>query len=200
LKRYVVGVTGASGSIYARRLIEVLTKKGNQVYLIITRPGREVWSNELEIELGKEKEMIEENIRQNLGYDKDDKSIIYLDNLNIGASIASGSFQTEGMIVLPCSMSTLSGIAYGRSSNLLERAADVTLKEKRQLILVPRETPLNAIHLENMLKLAKLGAEIIPPMPGFYIKPQTIDDLIDFIVGKILDRLGVEHNLYRRWS
>ncbi|SJZ67916.1 4-hydroxy-3-polyprenylbenzoate decarboxylase [Selenihalanaerobacter shriftii] len=200
MKKYVIGITGASGSIYAKRLIEEIAAQGHKIYLIISKPGRRVWGDELEIELGEERREIAENIRHSLGYDKDDETITYLDNENIGAPTASGSFQTEGMVVVPCSMSTLSGIAHGLSSNLLERSADVILKEKRELILVPRETPLNAIHLENMLKLANLGVDILPPMPGFYNKPESIDDLINFVVGRILDRLGIEHNLYKRWS
>ncbi|KXS40354.1 MAG: 3-octaprenyl-4-hydroxybenzoate carboxy-lyase UbiX [Candidatus Frackibacter sp. T328-2] len=200
MKPYVVGITGASGSIYAKRLLKVLINKGHQVYVIISEPGRRVWRDELEIELGDMTQEINDHIRQSLGLDKDDQSVIYLDNDNIGAPTASGSFQTAGMVVIPCSMSTVSGIAYGRSTSLLERSADVTLKEKRQLIIVPRETPLNTIHLENMLKLSKLGADIIPPMPGFYNNPQTIDDLVNFVVGRVLDRLGIEHNIYERWE
>jgi len=119
---------------------------------------------------------------------------------DIGASIASGSFRCEGMAIVPCSMGSLSAIANGASTNLLTRAADVMLKEGRPLLLVPRETPLNAIHLENMLKLARLGVRIIPAMPAFYNGSQTLDDVVDFIVGKTMDGMGIEHNLYRRWG
>lgn len=189
MKRYIVGITGASGSIYAERLLEVLAAKEFEVYVTVTDAGRQVWNDELKT-----------NIRQQLGDNKDRDSIIYLDNQNLSAPVASGSFQTDGMIVIPCSMATLASIAQGHSANLLERAADVTLKEKRQLIAVPRETPLNTIHLENMLKLSRLGADIIPPMPAFYNQPETIDDLVNFIVGRVLDRLNVEHDIYQRWK
>nr|WP_275589263.1 UbiX family flavin prenyltransferase [Sporohalobacter salinus] len=186
VKRYIVGITGASGSIYAKRLLEVFAAKDFEVYATITNAGQQVWNEEIKV-----------NIRQQLD---DNKNINYLDNQDLSVSIASGSFQTDGMVVIPCSMSTLAAIAQGHSSNLLERAADVTLKEKRQLIVVPRETPLNTIHLENMLKLSKLGADIIPPMPAFYNHPQTIDDLVNFAVGRVLDRLGVKNDIYQRWK
>ncbi|MBM7624830.1 UbiX family flavin prenyltransferase [Sporohalobacter salinus] len=186
MKRYIVGITGASGSIYAKRLLEVFAAKDFEVYATITNAGQQVWNEEIKV-----------NIRQQLD---DNKNINYLDNQDLSVSIASGSFQTDGMVVIPCSMSTLAAIAQGHSSNLLERAADVTLKEKRQLIVVPRETPLNTIHLENMLKLSKLGADIIPPMPAFYNHPQTIDDLVNFAVGRVLDRLGVKNDIYQRWK
>jgi 4-hydroxy-3-polyprenylbenzoate decarboxylase len=119
---------------------------------------------------------------------------------DIGASIASGSYLTAGMVVVPCSMGTLANIASGSSRNLLERTADVMLKEGRPLILVPRETPLHAIHLENLLKLSRMGVAIVPAMPAFYHMPTSIDDLVDFMVGKLLDRMGIEHGLFRRWG
>jgi 4-hydroxy-3-polyprenylbenzoate decarboxylase len=119
---------------------------------------------------------------------------------DVGASIASGSFRTAGMAIVPCSMGTLSGIAQGASGNLLERAADVMLKEGRPLVLVPRETPLNAIHLEHMLRLARLGVRIVPAMPAFYHRPRTMEDLVDFVVGKILDAMGIDHELFKRWG
>jgi 4-hydroxy-3-polyprenylbenzoate decarboxylase len=118
----------------------------------------------------------------------------------IGITGASGSYRTKGMVILPCSMGTLSGIAHGSSDNLLERTADVILKESRRLIIVPRETPLHAIHLENMLTLAKMGVRIIPAMPAFYNKPSSMEELIDFMVGKVLDSMDIEHSLYKRWG
>ncbi len=127
-------------------------------------------------------------------------SCIYHPIGDIGAGTASGSFVTAGMVVVPCSMGTISALAHGSSANLLQRTADVMLKEGRRLILMPRETPLHAIHLDNMLTLARTGARIIPAMPAFYNKPQSIDEMVDFLVGKVLDSMDIEHDLYRRWG
>ncbi|HBQ27453.1 MAG TPA: aromatic acid decarboxylase, partial [Syntrophomonas sp.] len=126
-------------------------------------------------------------------------NLVYYDNDDIAAVLASGSFQSEGMIVIPCSMSTLSAITYGSSNNLITRVADVMLKEKRQLILIPRETPLSTIHLRNMLLLSEMGVHIVPAMPGFYSKPTSIDEIVDFLVGKVLDLLNIPNDLYNRY-
>lgn len=212
MKQFVVGITGATGSIYGVRLIEELLKQNYRVYVTITRAGLEVLETELGLPLrGKSKSAIQSTLCQYLGERSNDLSagkfssvvdreLCYLPIEEIGANIASGSFITEGMAVVPCSMSTLSGIAQGRSMNLLERAADVMLKEGRPLLLSPREMPLNSIHLENMLKLSRMGVMIAPPMPGFYHQPQTVDDLVDFVVGKLLDRLRISHQLFQRWE
>ncbi len=181
--RLIVAVTGASGVIYGRRLLEVLKGKC-EVHLIISRASEEL----IEYELGATKKELE-NLA-NCTYDEGD----------FCASLASGSFKTDGMVVIPCSMKTLAGIAHGYSENLILRAADVTLKEKRKLIIVPRETPLSAIHLRNMLELSMQGVIIVPATPAFYHKPQKIEDLVDFVVGKVLDSLGIEHELYARWQ
>lgn len=182
--KIVVGITGASGSIYALRLIEVLKKAGHEVHAVVTASGYDV----LEYECG-------------VGYENLAGMVDKLyDNDNIGAAIASGSFLVDAMIVVPCSMKTAGSIASSISDNLLTRAADVALKEGRKLIIVPRETPMHAGHLENLLKLAQLGAIIMPAAPAFYHKPQTLDDLINMLVGKICDRLGIEHNLFARWT
>lgn len=182
--KIVVGITGASGSIYGLRLIEVLRAAGHEVHAVVTHSGWQV----LEYECG----VSQEELRQRV-------DVLY-DVENIGAAIASGSFRMDAMAVVPCSMKTVGSIAQGISDNLLTRAADVALKEGRPLILVPRETPMHAIHLENMLRLARAGVRIMPACPGFYHRPQTLADIVDMLVGKICDMLGVEHQLFDRWQ
>ncbi|AWB45013.1 aromatic acid decarboxylase [Paenibacillus sp. CAA11] len=193
-RAYVVGITGASGSVYAIKLIETLLQLEYHVHLVITNAGWRVIREELNWNTTDRDKLLEEKFGSFPG------KFTYHPIGNIGASIASGSYQVEGMIVMPCSMGTLSGIAHGSSDNLLTRAADVMLKEARPLVLVPRETPLHAIHLENMLKLARLGVKIVPAMPAFYFGPQTMDDLVSFLVGKVLDSLRIEHQLFTRWG
>lgn len=182
--RLVVAVTGATGAIYATRLLEYLKSLQVEVHLLVTRWARET----IRLETGLNNEALG-NLATRI-YQEDE----------MAAPVASGSFQHQGMVVIPCSMKTLAGIASGYAANLIMRAADVTLKEGRKLILVPRETPLNAIHIENMLKLARTGAIIMPPMPAFYYRPQSIEELVDHLVGRILDQFGLEHNLVRRWG
>ncbi|MGI9952089.1 UbiX family flavin prenyltransferase [Moorellaceae bacterium AZ2] len=182
--RVVVAITGATGAIYGIRLLQVLQSLEVETHLILSRWGEKT----IEIETPWEVEAV--RALATVNYQED----------HLEAAVASGSFRHEGMVVVPCSMKTLANIAHGLASNLVSRAADVTLKEGRKLILVPRETPLNAIHLENMLRLARLGVVILPPMPAFYHRPRTLEDLVDHLVGRILDQLGLEHNLYRRWG
>lgn len=196
--KYIIGITGASGAIYGIRLIEECLKAGHEIFLTITKSGRIVIKEELNLDLDISVEMIETKL---LEYFKVSKDVFtYYDIDHISGAIASGSFRTDGMIIAPCSMATVSAIAHGSSNNLLERAADVILKEGKPMILIPRETPLSAIHLENLLKLARLGVKIIPPMPSFYTHPKTIDDIVNNTVGRILDQLNIEHNLCKRWS
>ncbi len=182
--RLIIAVTGASGVIYSKRLLEVLKEKNVEVHLIISNASEKLLYHELETT----KDELEKLATKT--YAEDD----------FYAPLASGSFLADGMIIIPCSSKTVAGIAQGYSENLILRAADVTLKEHRKLILVPRETPLNAVHLRNQLELAMQGVVILPAMPAFYHKPKKIDDLIDFIVGKILDSVGIRHNLFERWS
>lgn len=196
--KYIVGITGASGAIYGMRLIEECLKSGHEIFLTITKSGRIVIKEELNLDLDLGVEMIEERLLDYFNVSRD--VFTYYDVDHISSAIASGSFRTDGMIIAPCSMSTVSAIAQGSSNNLLERAADVILKEGKPMILIPRETPLSAIHLENLLKLARLGVRIIPPMPSFYTHPKTIDDIVNNTVGRILDQLNIEHNLCKRWS
>ncbi|KPV55668.1 aromatic acid decarboxylase [Paenibacillus sp. A3] len=193
---WVVGITGASGAAYGVRLCRFLLSAGEDVHLIVTDAGWRV----LKEELGWDASKRQETVRLHFESDNWAGKLEYVPVQDIGAKTASGSFRTQGMVVVPCSMGTLSGIANGASDNLLERTADVMLKEGRKLIVVPRETPLHAIHLENMLKLARLGVRILPAMPAFYQGPQTLDDMIDFVVGKILDCMEIEHQLYKRWG
>jgi 4-hydroxy-3-polyprenylbenzoate decarboxylase len=209
MKRFIIGISGASGSIYGIRLIEELIKRDYKVYIIITEMGRLIIERELNINLYtgiKDKKEIKKNIFKYLIektkiIERDlREKIEYLPIDQMDSPISSGSFVTEGMAVVPCSMSTLSGIAQARSTNLLERAADVTLKEGRPLLLTPREMPLNALHLENMLKLKRMGVIIAPPMPAFYSNPQNINDLVNFVVGKILDSLKISNSLFTRWN
>nr|MBK5235392.1 UbiX family flavin prenyltransferase [Clostridium sp.] len=190
LGKYIVGITGASGSIYGVRLIEELIKKDNEIYLVITDNGRKVLEYEMEINF--------EKWLQNINNNKGKLKLCSIDDMF--SCIASGSFKTDGMVIVPCSMGTLSKISNGTSDNLLIRAADVMIKEKRKLILIPRETPLSSIHLKNMLFLSDLNVMIIPPMPAFYQRPKTIEDIVNITVGRILTSLDVESDLYHEWS
>jgi flavin prenyltransferase len=182
--RIVIGLSGASGIIYGIRLLEILHSLNIQTYLIVSEWGKK----NIEIETDK-----------NLEYVKSLSSISY-ENFKLDASVSSGSFLHDGMVIVPCSMKSLSSIANGYDDTLISRAASVTLKESRKLILVPRETPLSRIHLENMIKLQDAGAIILPAMPGFYHKPSTIDEIVDHLVGKILDQLKIKHDLFTRWK
>jgi polyprenyl P-hydroxybenzoate/phenylacrylic acid decarboxylase-like protein len=183
-KRLVVGVSGASGASLAIRLLEVLNETDWEVHLIITEPARRIMAHET----GRDAQSLEKLAYR--AYRSDD----------LYSSIASGSFQTFGMVVIPCSMKTLAGIACGYADNLLLRAADVCLKERRRLVLVPRETPLSLIHLEHMQKLTLAGAIIAPPVLTMYTLPKSIDEVVDQIVGKVLDLLAIEMKGYRRWE
>ncbi len=193
LKKLVVALTGASGVVYGIRLIEELLKLKIEIHLIISEPAQIVLEHELNWVFNNS---LEATFRKHLPGD----NLFLYNNSDIAAPIASGSFLIDGMVVIPCTMSTVSNIAQGTSKNLLERAADVIIKEKRQLILVPRETPLSSIHLKNMLTLSDLGVHVIPAMPAFYNHPQDINDMVDFVVGKVLDALRVEHGLYKRYQ
>jgi flavin prenyltransferase len=189
----VVGITGASGAPYAVRLLQQLTAAHRPVSLIVSKYGMRLLDTEMGIESM-------DALRDAVGKDAWDSCVETYGNDDRGAPPASGSSLTAGMIVCPCSMGTLSAIAVGASRSLIERAADVTLKERRKLILVPRETPLSAIHLENMLRLTRAGAVVMPAAPGFYHRPKQVSDLVDFLVARMLDQLGVEQTLVKRWD
>ncbi|OBZ17791.1 UbiX family flavin prenyltransferase [Bacillus sp. FJAT-26390] len=194
--RWVVGITGASGSIYGIRLIEVLLEINYEVHLVVTEAGWRVLKEELGWETTRRSAALEARFGEAIAT----KRLVFHPNADIGASIASGSYRVQGMVIVPCSMGTLASISHGISDDLMTRAADVMLKENRKLLIVPRETPLHAIHLENMLTLARLGVRMIPAMPAFYYKPQSMDEMIDFLVGKVLDNMAIDHDLYRRWG
>jgi 4-hydroxy-3-polyprenylbenzoate decarboxylase len=197
---YTIAITGASGSIYGVRLLTYLLKEKHTVYLTVTKEGGFILKEEAGFDWQKnqiEKE-IEKKIKKDLRLRE--SNLHYFKEDNLSAPISSGSVQVDAMIVIPCSMKSLSGIACGYANNLVERAADVMIKEGRTLILVPRETPLNTIHLRNMLVLSEMGVKIIPAMPAFYSHPETMDDLVNFVVGKVLDSLSIENNLFRRWQ
>jgi 4-hydroxy-3-polyprenylbenzoate decarboxylase len=189
----VVGITGASGAPYAVRLLQQLVAAHRPVSLIVSKYGLRL----LETESGIGSL---DALRDTIGRHDWDSCVQTFSNEDRGAPPASGSSLTAGMIVCPCSMGTLSAIAVGASRSLIERAADVTLKERRKLILVPRETPLSAIHLGNMLRLTRAGAVVMPAAPGFYHRPKEIPDLVDFMVARMLDQLGVEQSLVARWK
>lgn len=194
-----VAITGASGGIYGLRLVEELLKRGDDVSLIISPSGFIILEEELGLRL--EGDVLEglkdffkiRNPRSEI------RNLKYIPSDDLSSHLSSGSSLQRDMVICPCSMGTLARIAHGVSTNLIDRTADVILKERGRLLLVPRETPLNQIHLENMLKLCQMGAHIIPAMPGFYHNPKKVEDMVDFVVGKVLDALGIENRLYKRW-
>jgi 4-hydroxy-3-polyprenylbenzoate decarboxylase len=183
-KRIIIGIAGASGVIYGVRILGLLKEKGFETHLVISQSGRK-------------------NIEIETDYKADDVTAMAAytyDNRDVGAALASGSFLTDGMVVVPCTIKTLSGIANSYTNNLLVRAADVTLKEGRKLVLMVRETPLHKGHLRLMTMAADMGAHILPPVPSFYHQPKTIDDIIDQTIGKIFDFFHIEHDLFKRWG
>jgi 4-hydroxy-3-polyprenylbenzoate decarboxylase len=189
----VLAITGASGAPYAVRLLQQLVRLQVPTWLIVSSHGFRLLATESDIpDLA--------TLRTRVGADAFDACVTVFDDNDRGAAPASGSARWRGMVVCPCSMGTVSAIAHGTSRSLVERAADVALKERRKLILVPRETPLSLIHLENLTQVTRAGATVIPAAPGFYHKPASIDDLVDFIVARILDHLDVEHTLGKRWG
>ncbi|NOZ22087.1 MAG: UbiX family flavin prenyltransferase [Planctomycetes bacterium] len=188
MNEIIVAVTGASGAAYAVRLLNFLAERGIRTHVVITEAGAVVLEKELDVRL----DLRVPDLGRWIG---EPSRVTYHHYSNIGASIASGTCAAEAMVIVPCSMNTLGAIASGLARNLIERAAAVMMKEGRPLILVPRETPLSAIHLQNMTRLAEAGACVLPPMPGFYHRPRTLEDMIDFVVGKILNRLRIDNDL-----
>jgi 4-hydroxy-3-polyprenylbenzoate decarboxylase len=197
----VVAMTGASGSPYGVRLVEVLLRAGRTVHLVVSPAAVEVFDREIgrPLRLG-EGEFDPLALLGSAAAGLDLSRLRYHHFRNFQAGIASGSFPTAGMAVCPCSMGTLAAVAHGTSENLIHRAADVHLKERRKLVLVPRETPLGLIQLRNMAAVAEAGAVVLPAMPAFYTRPQSVADMVDFVVGRVCDQLGVEHRLLERWG
>ena len=192
----MLGLTGASGAPYAARVLRALVASGADVGVVVSRAGAQV----IALELYGDREMNPAGAVERFVTDNGDAAVRIWGESDYAAPYASGSSRTDAVIVCPCSMATVGTIAGGAEANLIHRAAAVQLKEGRKLVLVPRETPLSDIHLENLLRIKRAGASVVPAMPGFYHLPQTIDDLVDFVAGRVLDSAGVEATLYERWG
>jgi len=184
MERLIVGMSGASGAILGIRLLQVLSQSDYEVHLVVSDAAKRTIRMETDWKV-QAVEAMADHVH---------------DFQDIGAPISSGSFRTQGMIIIPCSIKTLSAVAYSFNTNLLVRAADVVLKERRKLVLVPRETPLHGGHLELMLKVTALGAQVLPPLLTFYHRPKTLDDMVNHLVGKALDTFGIDHDLFERWG
>ncbi|MBV1774832.1 UbiX family flavin prenyltransferase [Burkholderiaceae bacterium DAT-1] len=198
MKTVILALTGASGMPFGLRTLECLLSAGIRVYVLYSQAAQIVASQELNERWPGRASELEQAFHGRFGVDATQLRVFGREEWF--APVASGSNPADAMVVCPCTMGTLAAIAHGMSDNLIERAADVCIKENRKLVLVPRETPYSAIHLENMLKLSRLGVCILPPNPGFYHHPQRIEDLVDFVVARILDQLGVPHTLMQRWG
>lgn len=197
-KVITLALTGASGVQYGIRLLQCLLQDGHKVYLLVTKAAHVVISMETELSWPSNSATLQDQLCKRYGVHDDQLQVC--GEMEWASPIASGASSVDAMVVCPCSMGSLSSVAVGASANLLERAADVMLKERKKLILVPRETPFSEIHLENMLKLSRMGCIMLPANPGFYNKPQKIDDLIDFLVARVLDHLGIEQTLQPKWG
>lgn len=197
-KTIILALSGASGVQYGVRLLEQLLADGHRVYLLVTRAAHVVISMETDLGWPADSHTLQDLLGDQFGVTEQQLKVC--GEMEWASPIASGSSSVDAMVVCPCSMGTLSSIAVGASANLMERAADVILKERKKLILVPRETPFSDIHLDNMLKLSRMDTVIMPANPGFYNKPASLDDLVDFMVARILDQLGIEHQLQPKWG
>jgi 4-hydroxy-3-polyprenylbenzoate decarboxylase len=184
VKRLIVGITGATGAIFGVRLLEALKAAGVETHLVLSRWGQRTVEHETGLTFA----------------ELESRASVVHGSGNMAATISSGSFRTDGMVICPCSMRTVATIAHGNGENLVHRAADVILKERRRLVIVPRETPLSEIHLENLLRLARMGVGILPPMPAFYNRPATLDDMVDHIVARVLDQFDIDAGLAKRWD
>ncbi|OGA66032.1 MAG: phenolic acid decarboxylase subunit B [Betaproteobacteria bacterium RIFCSPLOWO2_12_FULL_65_14] len=183
-KRLIVAITGATGAIYGVRLLEALKAAQVETHLVLSKWGQQTVEHETGLTLA----------------DLQERAAVVHGTANMAATISSGSYRTDGMIIAPCSMRTVGAIAHSNGDNLVHRAADVVLKERRKMVLVPRETPLSEIHLENLLKLARMGVVILPPMPAFYNRPATLDDIVNHVVARVLDQFDIEASFAKRWD
>jgi 4-hydroxy-3-polyprenylbenzoate decarboxylase len=197
---FTIGISGGSGVPYALRLIEVLLHSDHQVKVVISPAGEKILEIEAGIRLHGSLLDKQTALRKTLHIDEIEVGLELYDHKDLAAPISSGSFPSDGMVIVPCSGGTMGRIANGISSDLISRAADVALKERRKLIVVPRETPLSEIHIRNMLAVTRAGAVVLPAMPGFYHQPKSITDLINMVVSRILDHLGVENRIFERWK
>jgi 4-hydroxy-3-polyprenylbenzoate decarboxylase len=184
MRRLIIGMTGSTGAIFGVRLLQVLADTDCETHLIVSKWAQQTVEHETSLSMADLRALATETYAA----------------ADMGAKVSSGSFHTDGMVVVPCSMRTTAAIAHGNGDHLVHRAADVILKERRKLVLVARETPLNDIHLENLLKLSRMGVTILPPMPAFYNRPKTLDDMVDHIVMRILDQFGISRDLMKRWD
>ena len=197
MKRLIVGMTGASGAILGARFVRFLVRGGHEVHVVLSASGVTVFEEELGVSLGKSFGGIRKNF---LKFYKNPKNLTVVPAGDFAAKISSGSARIDAMVIVPCSMSTVGAVANGVTLNLIHRAAGVSIKEKRPLILVPRESPLSPIHLKNLLYLAEIGVHIVPATTAFYHKPKTVEEIVDFTLGRVLDLLKIEHGLFKRWK
>lgn len=197
MKTWILAITGASGAVFGIRVLEELLAKGIRVHVVISPQAFGIIHSETGYDFRGETDA---DVQKALSRTFKSDHVIFHPEWDFYAPISSGSYRTDGMLVVPCSMKTLAAVAYGLADSLITRAADVCLKEGRTLLLCPREMPFSAVHLENMLRLARLGVKIAPPVPAFYHKPESLDDIVNFVAGKILDAVGVENDLFDRWG
>lgn len=198
MKKYILGISGGSGGLYSISVLKGIVNAGHKCYLVTSKPGRRILSLETDTKLSGNADKDKKILVEKFNFNEDLLEVI--DESDVGASIASGSFRTSGMAIVPCSTGSLGSLANGISRGLIERAADVCLKERRKLIIVPRETPYSLIHLENMTKLTRAGAIILPASPGFYNLPKKIDDLVDMISSRVLEKLDIEPENLKEWK
>ena len=198
MKKYILGISGGSGGLYSISVLKGIVNAGHKCYLVTSKPGRRILSLETDTKLSGNADKDKKILIEKFNFNEDLLEVI--DENDVGASIASGSFRTSGMAIVPCSTGSLGSLANGISRGLIEREADVCLKERRKLIIVPRETPYSLIHLENMTKLTRAGAVILPASPGFYNLPKKIDDLIDMISSRELEKLDIEPENLKEWK